>query len=652
VGSKKHTPSSKTTRVHAAVNVTQSSQAPIITPSFVNEEKAKEEVKLQPPASASPSRVQVKARRAFDEPKAAPAPSPVPSFTPPAPSQPRHDPSIKARAISSSFKDSGNKFFNQALYIEAETAYSHAIGALESANELDGVEMAVLHSNRAGARIMIGKPVSALEDAKKAVSMDPTFIRAAIRVITCHMKLGECSTAHALVQDVLSKLGESQPCYHDAVRKAKEVDDSIKDLARIKSEVNADGLSRERLNEILVSAQPLEHFIAYSEELAAIRFRILLHMGRFHDALKALEVSHDGKEDVRNHPWRHWALALVKYHSGDLHGSVTSCSSLLLLIDKTSAHDQERCGLEGARSLVGLPTADSVRGLVKHMKALLELKDAGNAAIKSGSFQAAISKYTEAIGLGASAAYSAVLHSNRAAAHQGLGSLMEAVADCGRSRALDPSFLKAHTRMASLLQELRRPESAEALLSDLLLSTSDKLLTNTVKMNGNESSEVASQIQNLKTLGRWQKTPDHYKALSLDRSCTDEDVRRAYRKAALKFHPDKALSACRYGLDLPSHILAASDPRNHKVVGSQEIESRLREEASILFNVINQANEELSDQSRRRKVDMLLSSEAPPPSYRPSSSPYDYGMNNGGEGRSSYQSQGAYRYTSGYAGRR
>jgi DnaJ family protein C protein 7 len=55
---------------------------------------------------------------------------------------------------------------------------------------------------------------------------------------------------------------------------------------------------------------------------------------------------------------------------------------------------------------------------------------------------------------------------------QGLGNLMEALADCGRSKALDPSFVRAQTRMAALLQEVRRLEDADRLLSSLAGATS------------------------------------------------------------------------------------------------------------------------------------------------------------------------------------
>lgn len=63
---------------------------------------------------------------------------------------------------------------------QAEMSYSHAIMALESINE-NGIDLAVLHSNRAGARLMIGKPLTALQDARRAVQLDPKFIRAVVR---------------------------------------------------------------------------------------------------------------------------------------------------------------------------------------------------------------------------------------------------------------------------------------------------------------------------------------------------------------------------------------------------------------------------------------------------------------------------------------
>jgi hypothetical protein len=50
---------------------------------------------------------------------------------------------------------------------------------------------------------------------------------------------------------------------------------------------------------------------------------------------------------------------------------------------------------------------------------------------------------------------------------QGQGHWAAALADCGRARALNPTYLRALNRMASILEALRRPAAAAALLRDM-----------------------------------------------------------------------------------------------------------------------------------------------------------------------------------------
>src|SRR5438067_12056966 len=63
---------------------------------------------------------------------------------------------------------------------------------------------------------------------------------------------------------------------------------------------------------------------------------------------------------------------------------------------------------------------------------------------------------------------------------------------------------------------------------------------------------------------------DYYKVLGVDRSATQEDIKKAYRKLARKYHPD----------------LNPNDKEAHKV-----------------FQQINEANEVLSDPDKRKKYD-------------------------------------------------
>jgi DnaJ family protein B protein 4 len=66
---------------------------------------------------------------------------------------------------------------------------------------------------------------------------------------------------------------------------------------------------------------------------------------------------------------------------------------------------------------------------------------------------------------------------------------------------------------------------------------------------------------------------DYYKVLGIDKKATDDDIKKAYRKLALKWHPDK-----------------------HK--------DKLKDEATKKFQEISQAYDILSDSEKRKQYDM------------------------------------------------
>ena len=63
---------------------------------------------------------------------------------------------------------------------------------------------------------------------------------------------------------------------------------------------------------------------------------------------------------------------------------------------------------------------------------------------------------------------------------------------------------------------------------------------------------------------------DYYKILGIDKKSTPEEIKKAFRKLAIKYHPDK-------------------NP------GNKESEEK--------FKLINEANEVLSDTNKRKKYD-------------------------------------------------
>lgn len=73
-----------------------------------------------------------------------------------------------------------------------------------------------------------------------------------------------------------------------------------------------------------------------------------------------------------------------------------------------------------------------------------KLKQAGNAQMSNKSYDIAIESYTKAIALDAS---NPVYYSNRAAAYASKGDHTSAVGDAEKAIEVDPSFVKAYSRL-------------------------------------------------------------------------------------------------------------------------------------------------------------------------------------------------------------
>ncbi|KAG2309771.1 hypothetical protein Bca52824_029519 [Brassica carinata] len=86
-----------------------------------------------------------------------------------------------------------------------------------------------------------------------------------------------------------------------------------------------------------------------------------------------------------------------------------------------------------------------------------EVKRLGNEMFKKGCFGEALKFYDRALELSPS---NATYRSNRAAALSGLGRIAEAVVECELAIKLDPTFARAHHRLATLLLRLGQVDNA------------------------------------------------------------------------------------------------------------------------------------------------------------------------------------------------
>ena len=108
------------------------------------------------------------------------------------------------------FKEVGNTKYKEGKYQEAVDAYAQAIQADPS--------VPAFYGNRSAALLMLKKFDQALSDCKKAIDLDPAYVRGYIRGAKCQLQQG--------------KVRESQMMLDDCLRANEECAEAQKELLR------------------------------------------------------------------------------------------------------------------------------------------------------------------------------------------------------------------------------------------------------------------------------------------------------------------------------------------------------------------------------------------------------------------------------------
>jgi len=190
-------------------------------------------------------------------------------------------------------------------------------------------------------------------------------------------------------------------------------------------------------------------------------------------------------------------------------------------------------------------------------------KEKANELFKKGDYANALEAYTKLLEIDPdNKNFNSTILANRALCLQKLGKFMEALADVNKSIALNENYTKAYTRRGNIQFDLKNYDEARYDFEK-------------VKTFEPSNSEVKKRIEECKRREKEAKKKDYYKVLEVSTGASAEEIKKAYRKLAPKYHPDKNNS------------------------GTEEE----KKQAEKMFKEVNEAYQVLSDPKKKQMFD-------------------------------------------------
>ncbi|XP_073230026.1 dnaJ homolog subfamily C member 7-like [Porites lutea] len=417
-------------------------------------------------------------------------------------------------------KAEGNKEYAQKHYEAAVKLYSEAIELAPS--------VATYYGNRSAAFLMLVNYDKALEDARAAIKLDDNFVKGYYRAAKCHLVMGSITNAANYLQKVIEKDPKNKDAQNDL-----RTTHMVQEYESSAFQAHDKGDYRKVvfcMNHILEVCPACNLYKVMRAEAYCL-------MGKYSDALT------DVQNILRNDSINSDAL----YVKG-------LCLYYQDFVDKAYQHFNI--------VLRNDPDHKKARIALKKAKRLQAKKQEGNDTFSCGKYQEAYDIYTEALTIDAhNNSTNAKLYYNRSLVGSKLNRLEEAINDCTQAIELDPTYLKAYIKRARCYMEAEKYEEA--------VRDYEKVC----KMD--RSREHRRMLEEAKFELKKSKRKDYYKILGISKGATEEEIKKAYKKEALKHHPDRHSGA------------------TDEVKKSEE----------LLFKEVNEAYSVLSDPRKKARYD-------------------------------------------------
>lgn len=449
------------------------------------------------------------------------------------------------------FKEEGNSYYKRKEYKKAIAEYTKAI-------TLDPSE-ASFYTNRAAAKMMILEYTEALDDCNNAINIFNLKIESDdSNEEDVQSNKNSCAKAlhrKATALKFLGKLQESVTTLKECLNMDPTHKTALSDISKIEKfpetieETRAamrQGYFRRALNLVDKMISELGNHV---KTLNILKMEVLIKLQKPEDALN---LSNAMMRSINNGGGDHTDLlqarATCLYAMGDLENAVKHLQQAM-----RSDPDNKTC-----------------RDMYKKYREMESVKAEGAAAYKVKDFEKAIERWSHCLSLDpTNKSINSKLHCNRANALSSLKEprLQEALRDCDKAIYLDNNYMKAYLRRADCYLSIGEPDNIKKAIEDY-----EKVAA---LHDGDAPSYIKDKIKKAKVALKRSNRKDFYRILGLGPNAEEAEIKKAYKKMALKYHPDR-----------------------HSTKGDEE-----KAAAEAKFKDIGEAYEVLTDPEKKKRYD-------------------------------------------------